>query len=348
MIRLTTIQIICCLLCPLFSGALMADPSLYMLQHQEKSERQTISSQKNTLAELSYTPSVNQKDTLQKEGQHAGSESDKSEQLWKADFYKYGYPVESNTLSIEVELFLDHELLFAGEVRPEVINDKLKKYKTRHEGHKTLELLILNREFDSWLVLLDNEPAHHQSEEVSLVFFPGQEQHYKVVLAEAMGEIRDHHVYYLAISDWNSNIREILEIMDTLLFDSEDPYLIYFHGPSNNPIILDHNSSEDEISNFRSMVTRTTHPPGNASDELRNVMDALNDFIESSDYVPKLKLNLFFSENTHGLLQNGFTNPLLNHRLENMDLRDLQVLFITDFDVPKKNASYRYENLSKP
>ncbi len=345
--------ILACLFLTGVSGILLSQPALHNTIHQDSAAAMNIS---DTLPNPEELDTINQ--TNDSIGSHeTDSVAEPQAQTWRADFYKDGFPIKNDTIvSVEVEVFINHELLFAGQMAPQKINDTLRALEEKHNDHKTLELIVLNRDFDRWLIHLNDESEYHQSEEVSLLFFPGETTHYKVELTEAEKEIRDHHVYYIAISGWQESPREILNFLDTTALMVEDPFLVHFYGPTNSAIIINHDSSENERAELRSGITETTQPPISSSGELRELNNELNNLFAESNYLPRLYVHLILSESTYHGLVTDFIDPFLasiSERMELMELVASRITFVSDFDIQQvvdesEEINYNYINLSTP
>ncbi len=325
--------ILACLFLTGVSGILLSQPALHKIIHQDSAAAMNVS---DTLPNPEELDTINQ--TNDSIGSHeTDSVAEPQAQTWRADFYKDGFPIKNDTIvSIEVEVFMNHELLFAGQVAPQKINDTLRALEEKHNDHKTVELILLNRKFDRWLIHCDDQSQYHQSEEVSLLFFPGETKHYKVELSEAEQEVRDHHVYYIAISGWQESKRDILNFLDSTALTLEDPFLVYFYGPTKSAIIINHNSSEDERAELKSGITETTEAPNSPSGELTRLNNELNNLFANSNYLPRLYVHLILSESTFNVLNTNFIYPLLasiSKRMESMDLAAPEVTFVSDFDI---------------
>lgn len=273
-------------------------------------------------------------------GQSRGSENKQEWALW---FSQHGRLEEKEVLPFQFELFINGR--FDSRIRSniEYLRHRLEILSKNLGPEDWVELVLINPRREVLQIVSSTGQQTVNDYEIKLAFYPGVPSSYTISTTLLQAEAWHGVFVYVEKSDGIQNLRHLQRHLDSLVVTGT-PFLVYFNGPGNRPVIA--SRPEQLTSLYNQLFTSITQPPRPA-DELQSVYDVLMQFLPQHTNNASLTALHYLSEPSYSLLRNRFLIPLWNTYLPAGSFLDRPVYIFTDFDVQDTHELFIYKNIIK-
>lgn len=263
---------------------------------------------------------------------------------WQVHFTDHQYLAGNDKLTFPFEVFFNASLQATYPADSlKMINGLLAEFADQLSGQDVLTVILINENRLDLIVKNGNHAQRTSSGEILLHFYPDQPHIYSIETLPDDIAAKDCYFFYMEKSNGLKNLREFQNRLDSTVEDNH-PFLVYFNGPGSEPVVI--KDPSDRITLYNTLFTSVTQPPIPVQ-ELQRVSHELDIFIAEQGTDINLKMYLYLSEVSYGLLMNAFILPLIEQYISSKNLANWQVWFMTDFEADSKGQRYNYINIGQ-